>query len=208
MWCSSDIAVPVIWILCCTCHTLFLLGGWSFGFEAAPLLPLFFAFVISPFMILYTILFYFLVFHFRFISISDFYVYSCMFKYFNIIVHLFITFPQALVHRCAYFAAYVFSSAWVSDRTVTDYMFGAGRCLFKLLLLKCKIFDWRSFGQRAGPGGKEPCEKEHCPCERAGQEQFTPNHSKDPSPTIWTYRKKEEKGKTVEEKKGASCLWQ
>ena len=39
-------------------------------------------------------------------------------------------------------------------------------------------------------------------------ERFTPYRSKDPSPTIPTYRKKEEKVKTVEDKKGASSLGQ
>ena len=50
---------------------------------------------------------------------------------------------------------------------------------------------------------------------KAGRERFTPYQSKDPSPTIdptsffhQCYRKKEEKGKTIESKKGLSSLGQ
>ena len=67
-----------------------------------------------------------------------------MFKYFIIIVLLFITFLQALVHWCAYESCFVvlvqallepISLAWVSGWTVTDYLFAAGWRLFKHLLL-------------------------------------------------------------------------
>ena len=39
---------------------------------------------------------------------------------------------------------------------------------------------------------------------KAGRERFTPYQSQDPNPTIQTHIIEEEKGKTVEEKKGAS----
>ena len=39
---------------------------------------------------------------------------------------------------------------------------------------------------------------------KAGRERLTPYQSEDPNPTTPTYRKKEEKGKTVGDKKGAS----
>ena len=39
---------------------------------------------------------------------------------------------------------------------------------------------------------------------KAGRERLTPNQSEDPSPIVPTYRKKEEKGKTVEDTKGES----
>ena len=39
---------------------------------------------------------------------------------------------------------------------------------------------------------------------KAGRGRLTPNHSEDPSPTLPTYREKEDKGKIVEEKKGES----
>ena len=39
---------------------------------------------------------------------------------------------------------------------------------------------------------------------KAGRERLTPYQSKDPSPTLPTYRGKEEKGKIVEDKKGES----
>ena len=65
-----------------------------------------------------------------------------MFKYFIIIVLLFISFLQALVHWCAYESCFVvlvqastISLAWVSGWTVTDYLFAAGWLLFKHLLL-------------------------------------------------------------------------
>ena len=64
-----------------------------------------------------------------------------MFKYFIIIVLLFITFLQALVHWCAYESCFVvlvqastISLACVSAWTVTDYLFSAGWRLFKHLL--------------------------------------------------------------------------
>ena len=38
------------------------------------------------------------------------------------------------------------------------------------------------------------------------RERFTPDQSEDPSPTIPTYRKKEEKGKIAKVKKGARGL--
>ena len=38
------------------------------------------------------------------------------------------------------------------------------------------------------------------------REQFTPYQSKDLIPTIQTFRKKEENGKTVEDKKAVSSL--
>ena len=41
-----------------------------------------------------------------------------------------------------------------------------------------------------------------------GRERFTPYQSEDPSPTIPTHRMKEEKGKTVEDKRGATGLGQ
>ena len=37
---------------------------------------------------------------------------------------------------------------------------------------------------------------------QAGRDRFTPYQSEDPSPTIPTYRKIEQKGKTVEAKRG------
>ena len=65
-----------------------------------------------------------------------------MLKYFIIIVLLFMTFLQALVHRCAYESCFVvlvqastISLHWVSGWTVTDYLFAAGWRLFKHLLL-------------------------------------------------------------------------
>ena len=39
---------------------------------------------------------------------------------------------------------------------------------------------------------------------KAGRGRLTPNQSEDPSPTLPTYRGREEKGKIVEEKKGES----
>ena len=64
-----------------------------------------------------------------------------MFKYFIIIVRLFINFLQALVHWCAYESCFVvlvqastISLAWVSDWTMMDYLFAAGWRLFKHLL--------------------------------------------------------------------------
>ena len=39
---------------------------------------------------------------------------------------------------------------------------------------------------------------------KAGRERITPYQSEDPSPIIPTHRIKEEKGKTVEDKKGVS----
>ena len=64
-----------------------------------------------------------------------------MFKYFIIIVLLFITFLQALVHWCAYESCFVvlvqastISLACVSAWTVTDYLFSAGWRLFRHLL--------------------------------------------------------------------------
>ena len=39
---------------------------------------------------------------------------------------------------------------------------------------------------------------------KAGRMRFTPYQSEDPSPTLPTYRGKEEKGKIVEDKKGES----
>ena len=39
---------------------------------------------------------------------------------------------------------------------------------------------------------------------KAGGERLTPYQSEDPNPTTPTHRKKEEKGKTVGDKKGAS----
>ena len=39
---------------------------------------------------------------------------------------------------------------------------------------------------------------------KAGRELLTPYQSEDPNPTTPTHRKKEEKGKTVGDKKGAS----
>ena len=39
---------------------------------------------------------------------------------------------------------------------------------------------------------------------KAGKERLTPHQSEDPNPTTPTHRKKEEKGKTVGDKKGAS----
>ena len=39
---------------------------------------------------------------------------------------------------------------------------------------------------------------------KAGRERLTPYQSEDPSPTLPTYREKEEKGKIVEDKKGES----
>ena len=36
---------------------------------------------------------------------------------------------------------------------------------------------------------------------KAGRERLTPYQSEDPNPTIQTHRMKEEKGKTVEDKK-------
>ena len=39
---------------------------------------------------------------------------------------------------------------------------------------------------------------------KAGRERLTPYQSEDPNPTTPTHRKKEEKGKTVGDKKGAS----
>ena len=39
---------------------------------------------------------------------------------------------------------------------------------------------------------------------KAGRERLTPYLSEDPNPTTPTHRKKEEKGKTVGDKKGAS----
>ena len=41
---------------------------------------------------------------------------------------------------------------------------------------------------------------------KAGGERLTPYQSEDPSPTITTYRMREENGKTVKDKKGASIL--
>ena len=41
-------------------------------------------------------------------------------------------------------------------------------------------------------------------CKAAGRERLTPYQSEDPNPTTPTHRKKEEKGKTVGDKKGAS----
>ena len=68
--------------------------------------------------------------------------YYCMFKYFIIIVLLFISFLQALVHLCSYISCFVvsiqastISLAHVSDWTMTDYLFAAGWCLFKHPLL-------------------------------------------------------------------------
>ena len=65
-----------------------------------------------------------------------------MFRYFNIIVHLFIVFLQALVYWYAYESCFVasvqastISLAWVSDWTMMDYLFAAGWQLFKHLLL-------------------------------------------------------------------------
>ena len=43
---------------------------------------------------------------------------------------------------------------------------------------------------------------------KAGRERLTPYHSKDPSPTIPTHRRKEKKGKTVEDKKRSEQLGQ
>ena len=43
---------------------------------------------------------------------------------------------------------------------------------------------------------------------KAGREQSTPNLSEDASPTIPIFRKKEEKGKTVEEKNGENIFGQ
>ena len=45
----------------------------------------------------------------------------------------------------------------------------------------------------------------HC---QTGREQLTPYQSEDPSPTIPTHRRKEEKGKTVEDKKCVEQLSQ
>ena len=42
---------------------------------------------------------------------------------------------------------------------------------------------------------------------KAGRERLTPNHPEDPSPTIPTHRKKEEKGKQ-DDKNGASSIGQ
>ena len=42
----------------------------------------------------------------------------------------------------------------------------------------------------------------------AGRKRLTPHQSEDPSSTIPTNSKKEEKGKTGEDKKGASCFGQ
>ena len=42
----------------------------------------------------------------------------------------------------------------------------------------------------------------------AGSDRFTPYQSEDLIPTIPTYRKKEGKGKTVQDKKGESSLGQ
>ena len=39
---------------------------------------------------------------------------------------------------------------------------------------------------------------------KAGRGRLTPYHSEDPSPTLPTYREKEDKGKIVEDKKGDS----
>ena len=39
---------------------------------------------------------------------------------------------------------------------------------------------------------------------KAGRERLTPYQSEDPNPTTPTHRKKEKKGKTVGDKKGAS----
>ena len=39
---------------------------------------------------------------------------------------------------------------------------------------------------------------------KAGRGRLTPYQCKDPSPTLPTYRRKEEKGKIVEDKKGKS----
>ena len=39
---------------------------------------------------------------------------------------------------------------------------------------------------------------------KAGRERLTPYQSEDPNPTTPTHRKKEEEGKTVGDKKGAS----
>ena len=79
--------------------------------------------------------------YFRWFILADFRLfyfiwlrYSCMFKHFIIIVHLFITFLQALVHWFAYescFVGSVISKAWVSGSTMTDHLFVAGRRIFK-----------------------------------------------------------------------------
>ena len=45
--------------------------------------------------------------------------------------------------------------------------------------------------------------KKDCQC-KAGRGRLTPYQSEDPSPTLPTYRGKEEKGKVVEDKKGES----
>ena len=45
--------------------------------------------------------------------------------------------------------------------------------------------------------------KKDCQC-KAGRGRLTPYQSEDPSPTLPTYRGKEEKGKIVEDKKGES----
>ena len=66
------------------------------------------------------------------------FLFSCIFKYFIIIVLLFITFLQALVHWCAcesFFVLSVISSAGVSNWIVTDCLFVAGWRLFNHLLL-------------------------------------------------------------------------
>ena len=66
------------------------------------------------------------------------FLYSCIFKNFIIIVLLFMTFLQALVHWCAcesFFVLSVISLAWVSNWIVTDYLFVAGWRLFNHLLL-------------------------------------------------------------------------
>ena len=71
-----------------------------------------------------------------------------MFEYVIIIVSLFVAFLQALVHWSgptvhSYESCYVVSVvnlACVSDWTVTDYLFAAGRRLFKHLLLSTSVY--------------------------------------------------------------------
>ena len=65
-----------------------------------------------------------------------------MFKYFIIIVCLFLTFLQALVRWSSHESCFVvsvqastISLAWVSAWNVADYLFAAGWPLFKHLLL-------------------------------------------------------------------------
>ena len=93
------------------------------------------------FTIFYQILFHFLD-NFIFVFLEFLILIQLYDQYFIIIVLLFITFLQALVHWCADDSCFVvlgqastISLAWVSGWTVTDYLLAAGWRLFKHLLL-------------------------------------------------------------------------